>query len=226
MLAGLIRSPNYYDPLAHPVKARIRRNVVLERLGGPRMGAAGADRQGQGVAAAAWPRTSARSKLRQPPFFVRYITERIVANTDGEFDVFGKSGERAGVGACTKAACGSSPRSTPTGRPRRRPVANQPYRESRREPELRADTRHVDRLRRQRDGRDPNDALGPQLPEGPGEPGRRRRQSGSSFKPFTLVAAFREGIPPGSVYSTRSPLYLPEWSGNDCSCVSNAEGAG
>src|SRR4029079_2646182 len=32
MLAGLIRSPNYYDPLVHPVKARIRRNVVLDRL--------------------------------------------------------------------------------------------------------------------------------------------------------------------------------------------------
>ena len=32
MLAGLIRSPNYYDPLVHPVKARIRRNDVLDRL--------------------------------------------------------------------------------------------------------------------------------------------------------------------------------------------------
>ena len=53
-----------------------------------------------------------------------------------------------------------------------------------------------------------------------------RRQPGSSFKPFTLVAAFRDGIPPGSVFSTKSPLYLPEWTGNDCSCVSNAEGAG
>jgi penicillin-binding protein 1A len=52
------------------------------------------------------------------------------------------------------------------------------------------------------------------------------RQVGSAFKPFTLVAAFREGIPPGSVFSTKSPLYLPEWSGNACSCVSNAEGAG
>ena len=32
MLAGLVRSPNYYDPLAHPVKARVRRNFVLDRL--------------------------------------------------------------------------------------------------------------------------------------------------------------------------------------------------
>jgi penicillin-binding protein 1A len=52
------------------------------------------------------------------------------------------------------------------------------------------------------------------------------RQPGSSFKPFTLVAAFREDIPSGAVFSTKSPLYLPEWTGNDCSCVSNAEGAG
>ena len=53
-----------------------------------------------------------------------------------------------------------------------------------------------------------------------------RRQPGSAFKPFTLVAAFRDGIPPGSVFSTKSPLFLPQWTGNDCSCVSNAEGAG
>ncbi|MFI5054591.1 MAG: penicillin-binding transpeptidase domain-containing protein, partial [Acidimicrobiia bacterium] len=52
------------------------------------------------------------------------------------------------------------------------------------------------------------------------------RQAGSSFKPFTLVAAFRRHIPPGSVFSTKSPLYLPQWTGNACSCVSNAEGAG
>ena len=32
------------------------------------------------------------------------------------------------------------------------------------------------------------------------------RQAGSAFKPFTLAAAFREGFPPGKVYSSRSPL--------------------
>jgi membrane peptidoglycan carboxypeptidase len=35
-----------------------------------------------------------------------------------------------------------------------------------------------------------------------------RRQTGSAFKPFTLVAAFREGIPPGKVYSSKSPVDL------------------
>jgi len=35
-----------------------------------------------------------------------------------------------------------------------------------------------------------------------------RRQTGSAFKPFTLAAAFREGIPPGKVYSSKSPVDL------------------
>jgi membrane peptidoglycan carboxypeptidase len=51
------------------------------------------------------------------------------------------------------------------------------------------------------------------------------RQPGSAFKPFTLVAAFEQDVPPGSVYSSKSPFHTPLWN-NDCRCVSNAEGAG
>ena len=36
------------------------------------------------------------------------------------------------------------------------------------------------------------------------------RQAGSSFKPFTLVAAFREGIPPGRVYNSKYPIFIPQ----------------
>ena len=39
--------------------------------------------------------------------------------------------------------------------------------------------------------------------------GTKGRQAGSAFKPFTLVAAFREGIPPGRVYSSKSPITIP-----------------
>src|SRR5262245_4597395 len=52
------------------------------------------------------------------------------------------------------------------------------------------------------------------------------RQTGSAFKPFTLVAAFEHGIPPGKVYSSKSPLCnLAGWI-SESGCVSNAEGAG
>ena len=49
--------------------------------------------------------------------------------------------------------------------------------------------------------------------------------TGSSFKPFTLMAAFRQNVPPTQTYSGASPLKLTEWEGaNECGCVENAEG--
>lgn len=49
------------------------------------------------------------------------------------------------------------------------------------------------------------------------------RQPGSSFKAFTLVAAFEEGIPPTTRYPSNSPMNLgPAWD-NACHCVYNAE---
>ncbi len=65
-LAGIIQAPNFYDPIAHPVKARVRRNDVLNAMIGSRLpddveGRAGQDaaaRAGQGrrqVPAAAEP---------------------------------------------------------------------------------------------------------------------------------------------------------------------------
>ncbi len=49
------------------------------------------------------------------------------------------------------------------------------------------------------------------------------RSAGSSFKAFTLAAALEQGVPPGRVYSTKSPLFIPEC---DNWTVYNAEGAG
>jgi membrane peptidoglycan carboxypeptidase len=55
---------------------------------------------------------------------------------------------------------------------------------------------------------------------------RGTRQVGSAFKPFTLVAAFEQGFPPGKVYSSKSPLCnLAGWI-SASGCVSNAEGGG
>ncbi|MEX2421234.1 MAG: penicillin-binding transpeptidase domain-containing protein, partial [Actinomycetota bacterium] len=50
------------------------------------------------------------------------------------------------------------------------------------------------------------------------------RQPGSAFKPFTLVAAFEEGVPPETRFSSASPYRTDEWD-NACNCVENAEGA-
>lgn len=224
LLAGLIRSPSYYDPIAHPVKARIRRNVVLDRLA--ELGWVPQERIDKATASPLGLVSGiGKAKLEQPPFFVRYITDQIVADANGEFDVFGKSENarrrrlyEGGLRIYTtldpdwQAAAESVARE-----PYRVPVANPGYSQ-------RPDTSIVSvetstgAIRTMLSGRDyRRDQLN--LANSP-------RQVGSAFKPFTLVAAFRQGIPPGAVFSTKSPLYLPEWLGNDCSCVTNAEGAG
>ncbi|MBI4260895.1 MAG: hypothetical protein HY658_10055, partial [Actinobacteria bacterium] len=54
------------------------------------------------------------------------------------------------------------------------------------------------------------------------------RQTGSAAKPFTLVAAFRQGVPAGKVYRDKSPLCgseIPGWR-SASGCVYNAEGGG
>src|SRR5205085_1142182 len=52
-----------------------------------------------------------------------------------------------------------------------------------------------------------------------------RRQPGSSFKPFTLTAAFLQGVPPGETFSSKSPFHSQQWP-SPCHCVFNSEGAG
>jgi penicillin-binding protein 1A len=224
MLAGLIRSPTTYDPLAHPVKARVRRNVVLDRLA--ELGWVPQERINRAKASPLGLAAEVGTlKLQQPPFFVKYITGRIIANADGEFDAFGKT-ENARRRRLYEGGLRITTTLDPEWQDAAQIVAREPYRESVANPnyDQTPDTSIVSvdtatgAIRTMLSGRDyPHDQLN--LADA-------RRQPGSSFKPFTLVAAFREGIPPGSVFSTKSPLYLPEWSGNDCSCVSNAEGAG
>ena len=224
MIAGLIRAPSYYDPFAHPVKTRVRRNAVIDRMAElgwiAKTRADTVKTKPLGLAADA-----GSLKLQRPPFFVRYITERILADADGEFDSFGKTeAERrrrlyeGGLRIYTTL--------DPTWQADAQAVANEPYRVPAANPTYRQhpDTAIVSvdaatgAIRSMLSGRDfQHDQLN--LADS-------GRQAGSSFKPFTLVAAFREGIPPGSVFSTKSPLYLSQWSGNACSCVSNAEGAG
>ncbi len=128
MLAGLIRSPNYYDPLAHPVKARIRRNVVLDRLA--ELGWVPQERIDRAKASPLGLAPDiGRLGLRQPPFFVRYLTQRIVANEDGEFDAFGKT-EKARRRRLYEGGLRITTTLDPDWQTAAQQVANEPYRES------------------------------------------------------------------------------------------------
>lgn len=223
LLAAMLRAPEYYDPIDHPVKARKRRNLVLDRMAElewvPQEKVDRAKQQPLGLA-----EDAGRLRLSRPPFLVTYITERIVENADGEFDAFGKS-ERARRRRLYEGGLEITTTLDPDWQSAAEAAASEPYRVPAANPgyEQHPDTSIVSietdtgAIRTMLSGRNyRRDQLN--LADA-------RRQSGSAFKPFTLVAAFREGIPPGAAFSSRSPLYLPEWVGNDCSCVSNAEGA-
>lgn len=224
LLAGLVRAPSYYDPIAHPVKARKRRNVVLDRLFElgwyPQERIDRAKEAPLGLAP-----DIGNLKLLRPPFFVTYFTEQIVANADGEFDAFGAT-EKQRRRRLYEGGLRITTTLDPDWQAAAQSVASLPYRVSAAHPDYAQtpDTAIVSvdnetgAIRTMLSGRD---YLKDQL-----NLANSHRQPGSSFKPFTLVAAFREDIPPGSMFSTKSPLYLPEWRGNACSCVSNAEGAG
>jgi membrane peptidoglycan carboxypeptidase len=222
-LAAMLKAPEYYDPIDHPVKTRKRRNLVLDRMA--ELGMVDQEKIDRAKEQPIVLASDGPLELQQPPFFVTYITEQIVANEDGEFDAFGRS-EKQRRRRLYEGGLDIYTTLRPDWQAAAQAVANEPYRVSAAHPDYdqTPDTAIVSvenetgAIRTMLSGRNyAEDQLN--LANSP-------RQPGSSFKPFTLVAAFREDIPSGAVFSTKSPLYLPEWTGNDCSCVSNAEGAG
>ena len=219
LLAGLIRAPGTYDPVTNEAAARGRRNLVLARMA--ELGLADPERveraQQKGLGLA---RNVGPPKQRVVPFFVWYIRHLILDNEDGEFDAFGlrrlqriHTLYQGGLRIYTtldpawqeyaQAAVDASPNISPE---RAGPDASLVSVETR-----------TGAIRAMLSGknyeRDQIDLAW-----------RGTRQVGSAFKPFTLAAAFREGFPPGKVYSSASPLCgLAGWI-SASGCVSNAEG--
>ena len=177
--------------------------------------------RGEGDARSASPRTRGRPRSGSSRSSSPTSASLILDDVDGEFDVFGKTYDQR--------------RRTPVpGRPEDLHDAGaRPGRTTRRRPSTRARTSTRTRARTPRSSRstsehrrDQGDALGQGLPAATSSTssGTGRRQVGSAFKPFTLVAAFREGFPPGqgvlvAVAAVRSRGWI-----SASGCVSNAEG--
>lgn len=219
-LAGMIRAPEDYDPIAHPRKATGRRNFVLDRM--VELGDADAAKVARIIAKpVALPPGAGRTATERPPFFVTYITGQILANAGGTYDAFGKTSKQrertlfqGGLKIVTTLE--------PEWQRAAQAAANQPWAVTPGNPgyQQTPDTAIVSvdnadgAIRTMLSGRNyQKDQL---------ELATATRQTGSAFKPFTLVAAFEEGIPPGQVYSATSPFCSPAWTSAD-HCVSNAE---
>jgi membrane peptidoglycan carboxypeptidase len=219
-LAGMIRAPEDYDPIAHPKRAFARRNFVLGRM--VDLGDAGAAKVAKIASQpVALPPDAGHTSKKKVPFFVTYITRQILADTDGEYDAFGKTAKQrertlfqGGLKIVTTL--------DPDWQRAAQAAANQPWAVSPGNPGYAQtpDTAIVSvdnadgAIRAMLSGRNyQRDQL---------DLATATRQTGSAFKPFTLVAAFEEGIPPGQVYSATSPFCSPAWTSQD-HCVNNAE---
>jgi penicillin-binding protein 1A len=198
MLAGLISSPETYSPVNDPDAALSRRNVVIGRMA--ELGMIPPD---QAAAAQAAPLgvhiTEVGNQNARFPFFVEYLKSQVLSDPR-----FGKT-EKARIKTLFQ---GGLKIYTTL------------------EPDLQ---RAGERIAR---GRFPNPA-GPQTALAAVDPrtgavkalvassefersqvnlatgqGGTGRQPGSAFKPFTLVAAFEQGIPLGKVYRAASGQYV------------------
>src|SRR5919108_6690051 len=198
LLAGLIAAPETYSPVNDKAAALTRRNVVIARM--QSLGMVAPD---QAAAAMATPLgldiTAIGNENARFPFFVEYLKAQILSDRR-----FGRT-ERSRI----KTLFQGGPKIYTT-----------------LEPALqRAGERIV--ARRFPDPRGPQSAIAAidtatgavkalvggqnfqesqvNLATGQGGTGR---QSGSAFKPFTLVAAFEQGVPLGKVYRAASGQYV------------------
>jgi membrane peptidoglycan carboxypeptidase len=216
LLAGLIQAPADYDPVAHPKAALRRRNTVLDRM--QALGwitsaqAEVARRRAIGLTADA-----GQSMQKVQPFFVYYLRNLILNDKGHAFDEFGKTREQrirtlyqGGLKIYTtldpswqryaQDAVDASPSISLDHGPDVSLVS------------VDAKTGAIRAMLSGKDYR--RDQLDLAW--------RGRRQVGSAFKPFTLVAAVEQDVPPGRVYSSRSPYCSSAWTSAD-HCVVNAE---
>jgi len=222
-LAGMIRAPEYYDPLDRPKKMLLRRNDVLNRMQG--LGLVSEERNERLKAKRLrLPKSAGKLLRRHPPFFVKFLTDQIIENASGEFEALGRTEkarrrelyeggldihttlEPEWQGWAQEAA--RQPLSVPI-----YPPAGSPP------PDVSIVT--IDN----RTGAVKVILSGRNYREDELDLATTGHQPGSAFKPFVLAGAFKKGIPPTQTYSSSSPWCSPLWDDDD-HCVENAEGSG
>ncbi len=219
LLAGLIRAPGEYDPVTNEDAALERRNFVLDRM--TALGWAEADEVERAKAKPLGIANDVgRFEQEVEPFFVYYIRNLILENADGEFDDLGKT-RQGRVRTLYQGGLRIYTSLDPSwqGYAQDAVDASRFIHESKKSPDVSlVSVRATDgaikaMLSGKNYERDQLDLAW-----------RGVRQTGSAFKPFTLVAAFENDFPQGKVYSSASPLCgLDGWI-SASGCVQNAEG--
>jgi penicillin-binding protein 1A len=210
LLAGIIQSPTFYDPVTHPAAARARRDVVLKQM--LEQGYLTRPDYEESVA-----QSLPAPKDIQPPhqslvegidagYFTSWVSQQVIERYgairafDGGLQIrttldldMQRSAERA-VNAFLPGPGG--------------PAAS-----------LVAIENSTGEVRAMVGGRSYNESPFNLATQG-------ERQPGSSFKAFDLAAALQDGISPGSVWSSRQKtFYVPGTGGKEKFVVHNDEGS-
>jgi penicillin-binding protein 1A len=219
LLAGLIQAPGEYDPVTDPEAAIARRNLVLDRMA--ELGWTSPLRVERAKQA---PLGLARDvgvfKEKVEPFFVYFIRSLILENADGEFDAFGETRDQR-----VKTLYQGGLKIYTSLDPQWQEYAQDAIDSS----------TYLDGTKSTPDSslvsvRTTDGAIKAMLSGKNYERDQLdlvwhgTRQTGSAFKPFTLVAAFENDFPQGKVYSSKSPNCTLEGWISESGCVQNAEG--
>jgi penicillin-binding protein 1A len=216
LLAAMIANPSLYDPIANPTGTVDRRNLVLARMA--QIGwVPGAEAQQAQATPIKLAKAVKHPKQRRQPLFVQFVRKMIEQDQDHQFDALGRT-QAARDRAMFQGGLAIHTTIDPAWQDfaihavrNRLPQKTDPQAAV---ATVEPGTGAVRVLVSGRDfGKHQKDLVW-----------QAQHQEGSAFKPFTLVAAFREGIPPGQVYSSRSPVDLRA----DCNgwMPFNAEGGG
>ena len=223
-LAGMIRAPERFDPIDHPVAMRLRRNDVIKRMSA--LGWISPEREERLKAKPlTLPEDAGKLPRRHPPFFVTYLTEQMIENESGEFtDSLGRT-QKARRRMLYEGGLEIHTTLQPRWQLWAEEEARKPLRVSiyppagSPAPDVSIVT--IDN----RTGAVKVILSGRNYREKRLDLATTDHQPGSAFKPFVLAGAFKEGIPPTQTYSSSSPWCSPAWDDED-HCVSNAEGGG
>ncbi|TMK31117.1 MAG: hypothetical protein E6G61_04320 [Actinobacteria bacterium] len=217
LLAGMIRSPSYYDPVTRPKHALHRRNDVLARM--LQLGWISSDRYALASKAPVVLSAADRNMAQAAPnsYWTQYVVDSFLSNP-----AFGPT-----VKARIKALYQGGLRIYTTLDPKSERQAQQVLADRMTgaglpQSALVSIVPQTGAIRAMAVGNAP---YGPNQYNLAVDPGGGRT-AGSAFKVFTLAAALEAGISPNAVYSGYSPRTIPNCGGGETWTVHNAEPVG
>jgi membrane peptidoglycan carboxypeptidase len=225
LLAGIIRAPGKYDPVAHKHAAWLRRNDVLNRMIalGPDNGGVSAKR-GQAAKAKDLRLHVGGAYLPTPPFLVDYVRQQLIDDPNGWYGVLGDTPE-ARLETLKEGGLDIITTLHPDWQKAAQKAANAPWARAPLNPNccpepdvgLVSLETQTGAIRTMLSGRDyVHDQLNTVTTQ---------HQPGSSFKPYVLAAAFEQGIPPTARYSGAQGPIAGCYNGDGSVWnVTNAEG--